>query len=59
MQKYFFINSHLYNGKKNLKNVEQEQAYCNSKMFDRSKRGPDLMVQFLISNSGHLILSAF
>ena len=41
MQKYFFINPQLYNAKKNFKMYNKSN--CNSKMFDRSKRGPDFI----------------
>ena len=60
MQKYFFINSHLYNEKKNLKMYNKGKVTVTVKCLIGAKGvQTSLMLQLLISVSGHLMLSAF
>ena len=53
MQKYFFINSHLYNAKKNFKNVHNKRKLTVTAKCLIGAKGvqTSLMLQFLISVS--------
>ena len=60
MQKYFFINSQLYNAKKNFKMYNKSKLTVTVKCLIGAKGVQTLlMLQLLISVSGHLMLSAF
>ena len=60
MQKYFFINSHLYNVKRILKMYNKSKLTVTVKCLIGAKGvQTSLMLQLLISVSGHLMLSAF
>ena len=60
MQKYFFINSHVYNAKKIFKMYNKSKLTVTVTCLIGAKGvQTSLMLQLLISVRGHLMLSAF